>query len=202
MATLVLSLLTAAESKYEEPDAPILKIDPKYSPVTASITALGLYDVERRTGAVYQVGDENKEFTDGDWFYKTRTEKELLEDFWEGATSYDTFVTYNGRSFGLPFLLHRSVLHEVIPSTDIARQRYLTKQALPYHVDLLDELTLYGGMSKVKLTQFCDLYNIPWPKVGKGKFATVTNETIAITALYEKWRTYLAPRSFLNKLEF
>lgn len=202
MATLVISLLSEADAKHGEPDAPVLKSDPKYSPITASITALGLYDVERRTGAVYQVGEENKEFNDGDWFYKSRSEKELLEDFWEGAASYDTFVTYNGRSFALPFLLHRSVLHEVNPSVDIARQRYLTKQILPYHIDLLDELTLYGGMSKVKLTQFCDLYSIPWPKVGKGKFAQVTNETEAITTLYEKWRTYLAPRSFLNKLEF
>lgn len=188
------------------------------SPFTGSIISLAVYDVERKTGAVYYVSDNPKEadFSVDDFTFKQRTEKELLEDFWEGATSYDVFVTFNGRAFLVPFVYHRSVMNEVRPTVDIARARYLTKQHLPYHVDLLDELSFYGAVPhRPSLALLCGAYGVDNPSVlggeeieqasRDGRFRAIAEKNMgdvqAIHGLYAKWKEYLAPRTFLNALE-
>jgi DNA polymerase elongation subunit (family B) len=185
-----------------------------FSPLTGSIVALGMYDLERQLGAVYFVGDGSGEsFMEGEFTYKERTEKELLEDFWEGARSYDIFVTFNGRTFDIPFLLHRSVVHGVQPTVDVLSSRYLSRQVLPYQVDLLDELTFYGAMRRQPLHMYCRAYGIESPKGEEGgeavaelvrqkKFRDLATysagDVTATVELYEKWKHYLAPASFLN----
>jgi 3'-5' exonuclease len=140
-----------------------------FSPLTGSIVSLGMYDLERRLGAVYYIGDgSGGSFAEDDFTFKERNEKELLEDFWEGARSYDVFVTFNGRAFDIPFLLHRSVVHGVQPTVDLLGSRYLNRQVLPYHVDLLDELTFYGAMKRQPLHMYCRAYGIESPKEGGG----------------------------------
>jgi len=134
----------------------------------------------------------------------------------EGAGSYDIFVTFNGRSFALPFIHHRSVMNKVKPTVDIARQRFLTRQSMPYHVDLLDELSFYGGMERrPSLQLLCGAYNIDNSSLlggeeiadafTEGRFRYIAEKNMgdvqAINGLYEKWKEYLAPRSFLNTLE-
>lgn len=187
------------------------------SPFTASIISLAVYDVERKEGSVYYVSDseEQEEKLDG-FSYKPRSEKEILEDFWEGAKSYDVFVTFNGRTFTLPFLHHRSVMNGVKPTVDVAPQRYLSKQALPYHVDLMDQLSFHGNMHhRPSLQLLCGAYGIENASVLGGeevaeafvqeRFRTIaeknTGDVIAINGLYEKWKEFLAPRTFLNSIE-
>ena len=60
----------------------------------------------------------------------------------------------------MPFILHRSVVNEVRPTVDIAQGRYLSKQTIPYHVDLLDELTFYGAMQSDRHYQVCVTYGL------------------------------------------
>lgn len=188
------------------------------SPFTGSIISLAVYDVERQNGAVYFVSDTSGEhFTVDGFACKQRTETEILEDFWEGANSYDVFVTFNGRSFQLPFLYHRSVVCGVRPTVTIARQRYLTKQSLPYHVDLLDEFTFYGDLPhRPSLQLLCGAYGVENASIlggeeieaafTEGRFRTIAEknmgDVLAIHGLYEKWKHYLAPHSFINTLEF
>ena len=187
------------------------------SPFTGSIVSLAVYDVERKTGAVYFAAkDSDGSFSEGDFKYKVRSEKEILEDFWEGAHSYHIFVSFNGRSFGLPFLYHRSLINGVRPTVDIARPRYLTKQAPPYHVDLLDEFSFHGAMShRPSLALLCGAYGIKHASVlggdevaaahedGKHRLIAEKNaaDVEAITTLYEKWLRNLAPRVWLNTIE-
>jgi DNA polymerase elongation subunit (family B) len=188
-----------------------------FSPLTGQVVALGMYDLERSRGAVYYVGDSPIEsYTEGEFTYKARTEKELLEDFWEGARSYDVFVTFNGRAFDLPFLIHRSAICGVRSDTTLLGQRYLNRQAPPYHVDLLDELTFYGTMKRQSLHMYCRAYGIPSPKregggaevselfqTGRLRDLATYNarDVIATTELYKKWKQYLAPASFINAIE-
>lgn len=187
------------------------------SPFTASIISLAVYDVERKSGAVYFVSESAEEnFTVDDFTFKQRTEKEVLEDFWEGALSYDVFVTFNGRSFALPFLYHRSIAQGVRPTVDIAKERYVTKQTLPYHVDLLDEFSFHGALAhRPSLQLLCGAYGIENTSLlggeeiaaafAEGRFREIAEKNMgdvqAIYQLYEKWKEYLAPRSFLNSLE-
>ena len=190
-----------------------------FSPLTGSIVALGMYDVEREQGAVYYVGDSSREsIVEGNFTYKERTESELLKDFWEGAGSYDTFVTFNGRSFDVPFLLHRSVVHGIRPTVPLLGRRYLSQQTLPYHIDLQDELTFYGAMNRrPPLHLFCRAYGIESPKGEMGgediaelflqkKFRDIAaynaRDVVATAELYELWKRHLAPASFLNTIEF
>lgn len=187
------------------------------SPFSGTIISLALYDLERKTGAVYfQSEEEADSFTADDFTLKQRSEKEILEDFWEGAQSYDVFVTFNGRSFALPFIYHRSLMLGVTPTVDIARQRYLTKQTAPYHVDLLDEFSFYGAMQhRPSLQLLSSAYGIENASILGGeevaeafsdkRFRTIAEKNAGdvqvLTKLYELWLTKLAPRSFVNAIE-
>lgn len=187
-----------------------LKSELGFSPLTGFVVAIGLYDVERQQGAVYYTGEGNEiDERVGDYVFKQRSEKEMLEDFWEGARSYDTFVTFNGRSFDVPFLLHRSVAHLVKPTQNLMSGRYLYQQRTVRHVDLQEQLTFYGAMHRrPSLHLFCRAYGIKSPK-GNGvsgdevstlyknkQFLNIAkynmDDVIATTALYEKWDRYLS----------
>lgn len=186
------------------------------SPFTAQIVSLSVYDVERKSGAVYFVSNTPDESFEIDGFIcKQRTEKEILEDFWEGVKDYDVFVTFNGRAFTFPFIYHRSVALDVKPTADIARQRYLSKQHLPYHVDLMDEFSFYGAMQhRPSLQLLCGAYSIENPSVLGGeeiaaafaeeRYRIIAEKSVgdvqAMIKLYDKWLEYLAPSSFKNSV--
>jgi 3'-5' exonuclease len=185
-----------------------------FSPLTGFIVALGVYDLERKEGTVYYQNDsEENDEKIGSFWYRTRSESAMLLEFWEGVSLYDTVVTFNGRAFDVPFLLHRSVVHSVRPSVDLMRYRYLTQQTPPYHIDLADQLTFYASMAKrPSLHLFCRAYGIESPKshgvdghdvaglyyAKKSRDIAVynTHDLLATALLYEKWREYLAPSLF------
>lgn len=190
-----------------------------FSPLTGMIVAIGLYDVERRQGVVYYQGDtETPDYEVGEFLIKSRSEKEMLEDFWEGAKMYDTFVTFNGRGFDVPFLNLRSTIQEIRPTHNLMEGRYLYQQKLVRHVDLQDQLTFYGAMQKrPSLHLFCRAFGIESPKTGgvvgddvaklfsEKKFRDIAEynarDVIATTELYKRWLKYLAPASFLERNE-
>lgn len=208
---------TARTEEERQVELTDLKESLGFSPLTGSIVAIGLYDLERRQGAVYYVGREGTpDEVVGEYVLKQCSEQEMLEDFWEGARSYDTFVTFNGRAFDVPFLLHRSVVHGVRPTADLMEGRYFYQQKGTVHVDLQDQLTFYGAMHRrPSLHLFCRAYGIESPKVvgvagddvaklfRGGKFRDIATynvrDVIATTELYQKWLQYLAPPEFLNK---
>lgn len=181
-----------------------------FSPLTGFIVSIAVFDLEREQGAVYYSGEDEQPDTEVDNFiYKQRTEAAMLHDFWEGARAYDTFVTFNGRSFDVPFLLHRSVARGIQPTCDLMRRRYLSQQRPPYHIDLQDELTFYGAMHRrPNLHLFCRTYGIDSPKDGdisgdmvsewyySGRVYDIAQynatDVVATTELYRHWRTYLA----------
>ncbi len=190
-----------------------------FSPLTGSIVAVGLYDVLRAQGVVYYRGEgAGTDSVDGEFILKERSEREMLEDFWEGAKSYDTFVTFNGRGFDVPFLNIRTAVHGMRPTRDLMDGRYLYQQKAIRHVDLQDQMTYYGAMQKrPSLHLFCRAFGIESPKIGgvqgddvaelfhAKKFRDIARynarDVIATTALYKKWLRYLAPASFLNVIE-
>jgi len=188
------------------------------SPYKGQIVSLGMYDVERELGVVYFVAaSEADSFTDDSYSYKARSEKQLLEDFWASAAEYDIFVTFNGRAFDVPFLYIRSIALGVTPTVEIARQRYVTKQAAPYHVDIFDEFTFHGSVSKKpSLSVLCDALGVDNPKLHMSgediteaflskKITDIARynarDVTAIYKLYQQWLKSLAPKSFVNSLE-
>jgi DNA polymerase elongation subunit (family B) len=94
-------------------------------------------------------------------------ETELLGRFWEFAARYETIVTFNGRTFDVPFLYLRSALLNVrITRKDWLGYRFQTEP----HCDLLEQLTFYGvsgrdgAARRFNLDFYCKAFGIPSPK--------------------------------------
>lgn len=183
-----------------------------FSPLTGQIVAIGIRDVERQKGAVYfQASAKGKEtsFEESDCKFEVMSEKEMLQKFWEVVDKYDTFVTFNGRAFDVPFLMVRSALHGIRPSKNLLANRYLNYHpSNARHIDLLDQLTFYGAMRKKgSLHLWCRAFGIESPKAQgvdgddvkalyeHGKSADIAKynarDLIATTELYKCYVDYL-----------
>lgn len=189
-----------------------LKLGLGFSPLTGSIVAIGMLDFHKNEGAVYfqAPGIEYEETKEEGVSFKAMNEREMLEKFWEVARKYQIFVTFNGRTFDVPFLFVRSAIHGIRPSKDLMRGRYLYQNnpdAL--HIDLLEQLTFYGSVRrKGSLHLWSRAFGIESPKAAgvtgddvgplfkKKKFLEIAKYNVgdlrATRALYEKWRTLLS----------
>lgn len=122
-----------------------------FSPLTGQIVAIGVYDVEKDKGAVYfQAPDASVEDSEQDNIkFRVLGEKAMLEQFWNLATKYEDFISFNGRGFDVPFLMVRSAIHNIRPSKNLMANRYLSSQPQKAkHIDLLDQLTFYGSVRR------------------------------------------------------
>lgn len=118
-----------------------------FSPFTGQIAAIGVLDVDKNRGAVYyqNSGKQEEEIEVDGVKFKAMSEKEMLERFWEGAKNYDQFITFNGRSFDVPFLMVRSAVNGVRPSVFLMGYRYDKNSN---HIDLMDKLSFQGAVRK------------------------------------------------------
>ena len=140
-----------------------------FSPLTGQIVAIGIYDGEREKGAVYfqsSPKSEDANFEEGQCKFEVMSEKEMLEKFWDIVEKYDTFVTFNGRQFDVPFLMVRSAIHGIRPTKNLLANRYLNYHpSNARHIDLIDQLTFYGALRKRgSLHLWCRAFGIESPK--------------------------------------
>jgi len=201
---------TESESEYQEA-LKDLKEGLGFSPLTGEIVAIGVLDYEKNKGAVYfqTPGKNMQESEENGIKFKQMTEKEMLENFWNGAKNYQEFISFNGRSFDVPFLMIRSAVHKIRPSKDLMSNRYLSSQKFDSkHIDLLDQLTFYGAVRKKgNLHLWSRVFGIESPKthgitgndIGRlfkeKKFLDIAKynvgDLIATKRLYEYWEKYL-----------
>lgn len=210
-----------------------------FSPLTAQIVAIGVLDCAKDEGVVYfqAPGEKLDEFSasakgrsasggkgtyvsdelgsasggkEDNITFKQCSEKEMLEKFWEGAKNYNYFITFNGRSFDLPFMMVRSAINGVRPTKDLMRGRYLYQQTSDaMHIDLLDQLTFYGAMRrKGSLHLWSRAFGIISPKASgitgddvaklfkEKKYAEIARynagDLRATKELHEKWENYMS----------
>ena len=182
-----------------------------FSPLTGEIAAIGVLDTEKNKGVVYFQAPDSliEEYKDANFVFKPKSEKDMLEAFWRGAARYTEFVSFNGRSFDVPFLLLRSAACKVKPSVDLMSNRYLGSQYYrAKHVDLLDQLSFYGAVRrKGNLHLYCRALGIHSPKadgitgddVGRlfkeRKYKEIADynswDVIATAELYDRWKNYI-----------
>lgn len=179
-----------------------------FSPFTGFVVAIGVYDITRARGVVYYSGEgalPDQEW--GDYVYKERSEREMLAEFWEGVQHYDTFVTFNGRAFDVPFLIHRSLAYRISPTKNLLEGRYPYQQKACRHVDLQDEFSFYGALARrPSLHLLCRAYGVESSKgevsgddVAKlfrqKKFLDIARynaaDVRATTELYQIWQRFL-----------
>ncbi|MCR4328608.1 MAG: ribonuclease H-like domain-containing protein [Patescibacteria group bacterium] len=183
-----------------------------FSPLTGSIVAIGILDYHKNEGVVYfqAPGVKCEETKEDGILLKAMDEKEMLEKFWEVARKCQIFVTFNGRSFDIPFLLIRSAIHGIRPTKDLMRGRYLYQHSPDaVHIDILEQLTFYGATRrKGSLHLWTRAFGIESPKVSgitgddvgplfkEKKFIEIAKYNVgdlrATRELYEKWKTYLS----------
>ena len=181
-----------------------------FSPLTGQVVAIGVLDAERMKSAVYYqpAGEDDTDFEEGAAKFEALSEKAMLEKFWEIATKYDTFVTFNGRGFDVPFLMVRSAVHGVRPTKNLLVNRYLQYQpSNAKHVDLLDQLSFYGALRrKGSLHLWTRAFGIESPKAQgvtgdqvqglfkTGKFREIARynarDLVATLELYRRYEEY------------
>ncbi len=177
------------------------------SPLTGEIVAIAILNPDTDKGAVYyQAGkSEQERSVEGDVQYvPCSNEKEVLKHFWELATHYDLFITFNGHAFDCPYLMIRSGILKMKPTVNLMHNRY-AKQP---HFDLLDVLSNFGAARwRKSLHLWCQAFDIESPKAygvtgndvaglyKSGEYKKIATycygDIIATAKLYEYWNKYL-----------
>ncbi|PKL78122.1 MAG: 3'-5' exonuclease [Ignavibacteriae bacterium HGW-Ignavibacteriae-4] len=139
------------------------------------------------------------------------TERGLLEAFWKIVTKYSgaTLISFNGRSFDVPFLMLRSALLKIRPSRNLMNG---TKWNYPGHTDLIDELSFYNpspysASKRFNFDFYTRAFGITSPKsegvdgsmvselYNKGEIATISDYCLrdinATWELFLVWQKYL-----------
>lgn len=136
-----------------------------FSPLTGEVVAIGILNPDTNKGAVYfQAGKKDLDKTEDEnaQYIPCASEKEVLERFWESATHYNQFITFNGHAFDCPFLAIRSAILKIKPTKQLIQNRYWADGA---HFDLYDRLTNFGAVRfKRNLHMWCQAFGISSPK--------------------------------------
>jgi len=152
-----------------------------FSPLTGEVVAIAILNPDTDKGAVYfQAGKKKIEKTDlgvgsrggalahhgnsvdeNVQYVPCSSEKEVLEHFWESATHYNQFITFNGHAFDCPFVIIRSAILKIKPTKPLIHNRYYDAP----HFDLYDRLTNFGAVRfKRNLHMWCQAFGISSPK--------------------------------------
>jgi predicted PolB exonuclease-like 3'-5' exonuclease len=74
-------------------------------------------------------------------------------------------VSFNGRTFDLPVLKYRAMLHDVqaawLHRTGDKWNSYNSRYSLDWHCDLLDAFSDFGTSSRIKMHELCALFGLP-----------------------------------------
>jgi len=116
-------------------------------------------------------------------------EEALLTEFWEFLGTVNPkrtqFVSFNGLSFDVPYIITRSAVHSVKPTIKsfLDLRRY---QRFP-HFDVCELLANWNNLKKRKLSVVCDLLGIGNPKL----FANGSDVSrLHAQGKYDEIRTY------------
>ena len=180
--------------------------------LTTEIVAIGLWDLEREKGTVLYQHPEGEpgQSSDGRVKFYPVDETEMLQRFWRGVGYYQQFVTFNGRRFDYPFLLHRSAIRNVQANRFFVQQFLKSRYNSRPHCDLLDQLSFHGAFSRrFSLDFYCKSFGIESPKEqgmnGKdvtpyfrdGRYRDIAEycvlDLIATAELYKRWHNTIDP---------
>jgi DNA polymerase elongation subunit (family B) len=182
-------------------------------PLTAQVVCIAMMNAETERGQVLYIAEEAEapgEENAPAKFVACMDEAELLGSFWEIAKHYETAITFNGRTFDVPFIYMRSALLNVpITRKDWLGYRY----QFDTHCDLADQFTFYNGgrdgaTRRFNLDFYCKAFGVESPKskgvtgmditkmVAEKRFREIAEYCLgdvrATVALYKIWRDRLS----------
>ena len=93
-------------------------------------------------------------------------EKTLLEGFFQYlAKLKPRLVSYNGRTFDLPVLKYRAMLHGItapwLYHSGDKWNSYHSRYSMDWHCDLLDAMSDFGASARCKLNEICAVLGYP-----------------------------------------
>lgn len=77
-----------------------------------------------------------------------------------------TLVTFNGRGYDVPLLLHRAVVHGLTPAPIVSASAWQKPWENRPHVDMLAQLTFGGATGKFPLAAYAIAHGVGNPKAG------------------------------------
>ncbi|HEY3862586.1 MAG TPA: ribonuclease H-like domain-containing protein [Verrucomicrobiae bacterium] len=141
-------------------------------PLTGQVVCIAMYNVDSQRSKILFLGNQNqaparREAPSLVEFVPCESEAVLLNEFWNVAVHYETVITFNGRTFDVPFIYLRSALLDV----KISRRDWLGYRfQVDPHCDLLEQLTFYnvsgrdGAARRFNLDFYCKAFGVPSPK--------------------------------------
>lgn len=183
-------------------------------PFTARAVCIAMLNAESGRGQVLFISDHFEPDDDEAGtveFVACVDETELLTAFWDVAKHYESIITFNGRTFDVPFIYLRSALLNVpISRKDWLGYRFQTEP----HCDLAEQLTFYGvsgregAARRFNLDFYCKAFGVESPKsqgvtgldvnhlLAAGRFRDIAEYCLrdvqATLRLYQIWRERLA----------
>lgn len=93
-------------------------------------------------------------------------ESELIQGFFQHlAKQKARLVSFNGRTFDLPVLKYRAMLHGVdakwLHKSGDKWNSYASRYSLDWHCDLIDAFSDFGASARVKMNELCALFGFP-----------------------------------------
>jgi hypothetical protein len=182
-------------------------------PLTSQCVCIAMINADTQKGQVLYLADDfdgDEPGMEGVQFLPFPDEHELLSEFWKVVPKFNRIVSFNGRSFDVPFVYLRSaVLNVPISRKDWLGYRF---QINP-HCDLAEQLTFYnvsgryGAARRFTLDFYCKVFGIESPKsqgisgmdVGRlmqeGRYREIAEyclrDVYATNQLYHIWRERL-----------
>lgn len=130
-------------------------------PLTAKVVAIGMLNTETKKSLILFEGKNEKwENEEKSIHYKSTSETEMLQLFWEYVKKAKRIITFNGRQFDVSFLMTRSAMLKIKPSVNFLKNRY----DISRHIDLLEMFTYHGLVKKFNLDFYCRAFGIDSPK--------------------------------------
>lgn len=182
-------------------------------PFTAQVVCVAMLNVDSLRGKVLFLAEDYEPDEAGGpvEFVPCAEESELLASFWDLARHYEEIVTFNGRSFDVPFLYLRSaILNVPISKKNWLGYRFATEP----HCDLAEQFTFYGvsgregAARRFNLDFYCKAFGIDSPKahgvtgmdvnqlLAEGRHREIAEYCLrdvhATVALYRIWKERLA----------
>ena len=93
-------------------------------------------------------------------------EARLLRGFWRYFSTRDfRCISWNGRGFDIPALLHRSMVHGIAAPKWFGQgsrwSGYGTRYSADWHTDLMDVMSTYGASSRLTLEEASAMIGLP-----------------------------------------
>lgn len=194
-------------------DAPL---EATLSPASAAVSQVTVFDRNRNAGVIYGQHTLSDAVLPSGWRYKCRDERTMLAEFWKGASQYDLLYGFSIRQFDIPFLTHRSLVHDLRPAPWFRVPMRIERQTNPKILDLQYEFSFSAQREHLSIRALAQMYGCrelcdllapdalydAQRELDVAKILRHCVSKVRVTEnLFSIWQKHVASHSFLNTFE-